>query len=40
MPYGIQGLAAIGAGQHLKPTVEEMAFQVLAQAWVVFGKEQ
>jgi hypothetical protein len=38
--YGIQGLGAAGAGVHLETAVEEMAFQVLKQARVVFGKEK
>ncbi|GLO15917.1 hypothetical protein PPUJ20028_45030 [Pseudomonas putida] len=40
MLYGAQGLGAAGAGMHLETTIEEMALQVLAQAWVVFDEEK
>lgn len=35
-----RGLGAAGAGVHLETAVEEMAFQVLKQARVVFDKEK
>ncbi len=40
LPDCVQGLRACGAGVHPKTAFEEMAFQVLTQACVVFGEEK
>ncbi|MNN40054.1 hypothetical protein D3C81_1541140 [compost metagenome] len=40
LPNGVQGLGTRGAGVYPETAFEEMAFQVLTQACVVFGEEK